>query len=201
MRLPYGPFNYYDLTQFRPGLSRFYANNNSPSKKLGIQSCISYRITDDIHVRFRNHIINNWVNEQFAVLLCWNVYTHMHGLIFETSIWLLAGSTRFPSRGTQRSQSTFASCGTCSGVTPISSSGYSKLSVQAFCMLTSIRIHTSNSRFNCSVILKFTVSTFNHSNFSDHVHTIYPGFNNVHCYIRFQFGFIFRIDDRFTDSK
>ena len=95
MRLPYGPFNYYDLTQVRPGLSRFCANNNSPSKKLGIQSCISYRITDDIHVIFRNHIINNWVNEQFAVLLCWNIYTHMHGLIFETSIWLLAGSTRF----------------------------------------------------------------------------------------------------------
>ena len=95
MRLHYGPFHYYDLTQFRPGLSRSYANNNSPSNKLGFQSCISYRITDDIHVIFRNHIINHWVNEQFAVLLCWNIYTHMHGLIFGTSIWLLAGSTRF----------------------------------------------------------------------------------------------------------
>ena len=95
MQLQYGPFNYYDLTQFRPGLSWSCANNNSPSNKSGIQSCISYRITDDIHVILRNHIINNWVNEQFTVLLCWNIYTHMHGLIFETSIWLLAGSTRF----------------------------------------------------------------------------------------------------------
>ena len=95
MRLQYGPFHYYDLTQIRPGQNWSYANNNSPSNKVGIQSCISYRITDDIHVTFHNNIINNWVNEQFAVLTYCNVYTHMHGLIFETSIWLLAGSTRF----------------------------------------------------------------------------------------------------------
>ena len=49
-------------------------------------SCISYRITDDVHVISHNNVIHNWVNEQFAVLLYCNVYTHMHGLIFETSI-------------------------------------------------------------------------------------------------------------------
>ena len=32
-------------------------------------------------------------NSQFNYVA--NLYTHMHGLIFETSIWLLAGSTRF----------------------------------------------------------------------------------------------------------
>ena len=95
MRLQYGPFHYYDLPQIRTSLSWFYAKNNNPSKKSGIQSCISYRITNDINVMCHNNIINNWVNEQFAVLLYCNVYTHMHGLIFETSIWLLAGSTRF----------------------------------------------------------------------------------------------------------
>ena len=86
MRLRYGPFHYYDLTRSRPGLSWSYANNNNPSNKLGLQSCISYRITDDIHVIPHSNTINNWVNEQFAVLSYRNVYTHMHGLIFETSI-------------------------------------------------------------------------------------------------------------------
>jgi len=36
----------------------------------------------------------NCFNEPFAVLLCSYLYLDMHGLIFETSIWLLAESTR-----------------------------------------------------------------------------------------------------------
>ena len=95
MRLQYNPFNYHDLTKFEPGPYRSCTNNNSPSNELGRASCISYRITVVIHVEFRNHAIDNWINEQFAVSLCRNLYTHMHGLIFDTSIWLLAGSTRF----------------------------------------------------------------------------------------------------------
>ena len=95
MRLQYNPFNYHDLTKFEPGPYRSYTNNNSPSNELGPASCISYRITVVIHVESRNHAIDNWINEQFAVSLCRNLYTHMHGLIFDTSIWLLAGSTRF----------------------------------------------------------------------------------------------------------
>ena len=39
----------------------------------------------------RNH---SWVNEPFAVSLFKSLYLDMHGLISETSIWLLAGSTR-----------------------------------------------------------------------------------------------------------
>jgi len=36
----------------------------------------------------------NCFNEPFAVLLCCYLNLDMHGLIFETSIWLLAESTR-----------------------------------------------------------------------------------------------------------
>ena len=42
-----------------------------------------------------HHQINyNCFNEPFAVSPYRNLYWDMHGLIFETSIWLLAGSTR-----------------------------------------------------------------------------------------------------------
>ena len=39
-----------------------------------------------------------WFNEPFAVSPYWGLYLDMHGLIFETSIWLLAGSTRYLAR-------------------------------------------------------------------------------------------------------
>ena len=46
-----------------------------------------------------DHQINyNCFNEPFAVSPCINLYWDMHGLIFETSIWLLAGSTRYLAR-------------------------------------------------------------------------------------------------------
>ena len=94
MRLQYSSFHYYDLTRFGPGPCRSCTNNNSPSNELDYVSCISYRITVVIHVVYRSRIVNNWINEQFAVSQCRNIYTHMHGLVFDTSIWLLAGSTR-----------------------------------------------------------------------------------------------------------
>ena len=63
--------------------------------KLGLDACISSRITTVIHV-VSNHQINyNCFNEPFAVSPYRSLYWDMHGLIFETSIWLLAGSTRF----------------------------------------------------------------------------------------------------------
>ena len=102
MQLQYSSFDYYDLTNSEPGPCRSCTNNNSPSNELNWLSCISYRITVLIHVVSRGHVINNWINEQFAVSLCRNIYTHMHGLIFDTSIWLLAGSTRFASRSKYR---------------------------------------------------------------------------------------------------
>ena len=58
-------------------------------------SCISCSITVGIHVMCGNHVFYNWINELFAVSI-WNIlYKHLHGLIFDTSIWLPAGSTRF----------------------------------------------------------------------------------------------------------
>ena len=42
------------------------------------------------------HVVNDsWFNEPFAVSLFLHVNIDMHGLIIETSIWLLAGSTRY----------------------------------------------------------------------------------------------------------
>ena len=70
------------------------SNNRHPPAKLGLESCISSRIATVIHIqnyRQRNH---NWYNEPFAVSQNNNSDWDMHGLIFETSIWLLAGSTR-----------------------------------------------------------------------------------------------------------
>ena len=58
-------------------------------------SCISRSITDGMHVMCWNHVFDNWINKLFAVSILNILYKHLHGLIFDTSIWLLAGSTRF----------------------------------------------------------------------------------------------------------
>ena len=63
--------------------------------KLGMDACISSRITTVIHVISDHQINYNCFNEPFAVSPYRSLYWDMHGLIFETSIWLLAGSTRF----------------------------------------------------------------------------------------------------------
>ena len=69
-------------------------NKYNPSTKLDQCACISSRITTAIHVFNDNQISYNCFTEPFAVLPYGNLYWDMHGLIFETSIWLLAGSTR-----------------------------------------------------------------------------------------------------------
>ena len=72
----------------------FVPNKHNPSTELGLGACISSRITVVIHVRNDYQINDNCFNEPFAVSPCKSLYWDMHGLIFETSIWLLAGSTR-----------------------------------------------------------------------------------------------------------
>ncbi len=71
------------------------SNKHNPSMKLGMDACISSRITTVIHVMSDHQINYNCFNEPFAVSPYRSLYWDMHGLIFETSIWLLAGSTRF----------------------------------------------------------------------------------------------------------
>ena len=71
------------------------SNKHNPSTKSGLGACISSRITTVIHVMVDHQINYNCFNEPFAVSPCRSLYWDMHGLIFETSIWLLAGSTRF----------------------------------------------------------------------------------------------------------
>ncbi len=70
-------------------------NKHNPSTESGLGACISSRITTVIHVRNDHQINCNCFNEPFAVSPYRDSYWDMHGLIFETSIWLLAGSTRF----------------------------------------------------------------------------------------------------------
>ena len=60
---------------------------------LAVMACISSSFSTVIH--FMYQINYNCFNEPFAVLLCSYLYLDMHGLVFETSIWLLAESTRY----------------------------------------------------------------------------------------------------------
>ena len=70
-------------------------NKHNPSTKSGLDACISQTISMVIHVKNDHQINYNCFNEPFAVSPYRSLYWDMHGLIFETSIWLLAGSTRF----------------------------------------------------------------------------------------------------------
>ena len=70
------------------------SNKHNPSAKSGFDACISSRITTVIQVVSDHQINYNCFNEPFAVSPYRSLYWDMHGLIFETSIWLLAGSTR-----------------------------------------------------------------------------------------------------------
>ena len=72
----------------------FYLINAPIPKKFRLLACISSRITTVIQVVRYYQINYNWFNEPFAVSLYKCLYLDMHGLIFKTSIWLLAGSTR-----------------------------------------------------------------------------------------------------------
>ena len=74
----------------------YLINTSLLSKELGFYACISSRFTTVIQVvKKKDHQINyNWFNEPFAVSQYKCLYLDMHGLVFKTSIWLLAGSTR-----------------------------------------------------------------------------------------------------------
>ena len=88
----------YDSPQNRPRTHWFQSNQCSPSarRQLSFCACISSRITTGIHVVRDFQINYDWYNEPFAVSPYKSLYLDMHGLIFETSVWLLAESTRLP---------------------------------------------------------------------------------------------------------
>ena len=96
----------------RPGVTWVgsVSNKHNPSAKLGMGACISSRITTVIHVVSDHQINYNCFNEPFAVSPYRSLYWDMHGLIFETSIWLLAGSTRFLWRNQRSRRDWFARC-------------------------------------------------------------------------------------------
>ena len=77
-------------------------NKHNPSTKSGLGACISQTISMVIHVKNDHQINYNCFNEPFAVSPYRSLYWDMHGLIFETSIWLLAGSTRLMELHTNR---------------------------------------------------------------------------------------------------
>ena len=82
------------ITKAPPRRVGLYLINTTLPKKSGVDACISSRITTDIQV-VRDYQRNyNWYNEPFAVFKVKELYLDMHGLIFETSVWLLAESTR-----------------------------------------------------------------------------------------------------------
>ena len=80
----------------------------------------------------------------------------------------------------------------------------SKFWTQAFCMLTSIHIHTSKSRTECSVNLQHVISMFNHFDYSDRISTFQAALNRSVTHIpwhMFWARFVLRVDARFNDSK
>ena len=82
------------ITRSTPKREGLYLINTTLPRESGIDACISSRITTGIQV-VRDYQINyNWYNEPFAVFKVKELYLDMHGLIFETSVWLLAESTR-----------------------------------------------------------------------------------------------------------
>ena len=72
----------------------FEANRHNLSTESGFNACISSGITTVIHVAVDQQVNYNCFNEPAAVSPNIGIYRDMHGLIFETSISLLAGSTR-----------------------------------------------------------------------------------------------------------
>ena len=58
-------------------------------------ACISSRITTAVQVGSKDLINYGCCNEPFAASPFKGLCLDMHGLIFETSVWLLAGSTRY----------------------------------------------------------------------------------------------------------
>ena len=91
---PYAPYIYHESSNNGCPIGSV-SNKYTASKKSRFCACISSRITTVIQITSDHQINYNCFNEPFAVSTCKDLYWDMHGLIFETSIWLLAGSTRF----------------------------------------------------------------------------------------------------------
>ena len=91
---PYAPYIYHESSKNGCPIGSV-SNKYTASKKSRFCACISSRITTVIQITSDHQINYNCFNEPFAVSTCKDLYWDMHGLIFETSIWLLAGSTRF----------------------------------------------------------------------------------------------------------
>ena len=85
------------------------SNKYKPSLESAFCACISSTIRAVIHIALDYQVNYNCFNEPFAVSPCKDLYWDMHGLIFETSIWLLAGSTRFYQKRNMK-QSTVSRC-------------------------------------------------------------------------------------------
>ena len=90
----YAPYIYHESSKNGCPIGSV-SNKYTASKKSRFYACISSRITTVIQITSDHQINYNCFNEPFAVSTCKDLYWDMHGLIFETSIWLLAGSTRF----------------------------------------------------------------------------------------------------------
>ena len=74
------------------------------TRQMSFDARISSRITTGIRVVGEYQINYNWFNEPYAVSHYKCSYLDMHGLIFETSVWLLAESTRLLSTRFQHSK-------------------------------------------------------------------------------------------------
>ena len=96
----YAPYIYHESSKNGCPIGSV-SNKYTASKKSRFCACISSRITTVIQITSDHQINYNCFNEPFAVSTCKDLYWDMHGLIFETSIWLLAGSTRFLSESEQ----------------------------------------------------------------------------------------------------
>ena len=91
---PWASFDYYESSKNPEGIGSV-SNNYRSSQKSTFCASISSTIRAVILIKIDHHVSYNCFNEPFAVSPCKDLYWDMHGLIFETSIWLLAGSTRF----------------------------------------------------------------------------------------------------------
>ena len=92
--LPWAPFVYYESSKNPEGIGSV-SNNYKPSQESAFGASISSTIRAVILITIDYHVNYNCFNEPFAVSPYRSLYWDMHGLIFETTIWLLAGSTRF----------------------------------------------------------------------------------------------------------
>ena len=106
---PRASFVYYESSKKPEGIGSV-SNKYKPSQESAFCASISSTIRAVILITFDCHVNYNCFNEPFAVSPCEDLYWDMHGLIFETSIWLLAGSTRFYQKSQKHTHSEERMC-------------------------------------------------------------------------------------------